>query len=58
MSGMTLGAVIEADHQVRAYEFRMQALKKMKADQKVWQEWQGLVEEEQRLKREGKLDDQ
>lgn len=56
MSGMTFGAVIEADRRVRAYEFRMQAYKKMKADQRVWQEWQDLVQEEQRLQAEGKLD--
>lgn len=46
ISGMMLGAMLEADSRLRAYEFRMRREKKRLADEAVWRRWEGLVEEE------------
>ena len=44
LSGMTLGGMIGADRRLREYEFMMQRAKKMRADEEVWKQWEGLVE--------------
>lgn len=46
ISGMMLGAMLEADSRLRAYEFHMRREKKRLADEAVWRRWEGLVEEE------------
>lgn len=45
ISGMMLGAMLEADSRLRAYEFHMRREKKRLADEAVWRRWEGLVEE-------------
>ena len=40
LSGMTLGAMIEADRRIREYEFMMRRMKKIKADEEVWKRWE------------------
>ena len=51
---MTLGGMIEADRRVREYEFMMRRAKKRQADEAVWKRWEGLVEEEGKVKGKGK----
>lgn len=46
ISGMMLGAMLEADSRLRTYEVRMRREKKRLADEAVWRRWEGLVEEE------------
>lgn len=46
ISGMMLGAMLEADSRLRAYEFRMRREKKRLADEAALKRWEGLVEEE------------
>lgn len=51
LSGMMLGAMLEADSRLRAYEFYMRREKKRLADEAVWRRWEGLVEEEMERKK-------
>lgn len=51
MSGMTLGGMIEADRRIREYEFMIRRSKRRQADEAVWEKWEGLIEEEENLKR-------
>lgn len=46
ISGMMLGAMLEADSRLRTYETRMRREKKRLADEAVWRRWEGLVEED------------
>ncbi|KAL2057330.1 hypothetical protein ABVK25_002383 [Lepraria finkii] len=48
MSGMTLGAWLEADRRLRAYEFAARRERKRVNDEAVWRRWEGMVEEEER----------
>ena len=48
MSGMTLGAWLEADRRLRAYEFAARRERKRINDEAVWRRWEGMVEEEER----------
>lgn len=55
ISGMMLGAMLEADSRLRTYEIHMRREKKRLADEAVWRRWEGLVEEEaERRKSRGK----
>lgn len=46
MSGMTAGAVIEADRRTREFEMRNRRLRKLRRDQEVWSKYeQGYAEE-------------
>ncbi|KAL8693660.1 MAG: hypothetical protein Q9218_001570 [Villophora microphyllina] len=50
LSGMTLGGWIEADRRLRSYEFRalsQRRREKLREDERVWQKWERLVEEEE-----------
>ena len=51
MSFMTLGGMIEADRRLRLYEFQTRLQRKRKNDEAVWNEWEGLLEQEQRLEK-------
>lgn len=48
MSGMTLGAWLEADRRLHAYEFAARRERKRVNDEAVWRRWEGMVEEEER----------
>ena len=57
MSGVVLGGMLEGDRRLREYEDMLRARKRIERDQKVWREWEMLVEEDMekdKLQKEGK----
>jgi len=48
MSGMTFGGWLEADRRLREYEFKTRREKKKQADEAVWKQWEGVVEDQER----------
>lgn len=51
MSFMTFGGMLEADRAVRAYEYNLRLRRKQKKDEAVWDEWENLLKEEERLEK-------
>ena len=51
ISFMTLGGMIEADRRLRLYEFQTRLQRKRKNDEAVWNKWEGLLEQEERLEK-------
>ena len=55
MSFMTMGGMIEADRRLRMYEFQTRLHRKRENDDAVWNKWEGLIDEEQRLQKAKEL---
>ena len=48
---MTVGGMIEADRRLRLYEFQTRLQRKRMNDEAVWNRWEGLLEQEERLEK-------
>lgn len=51
---MTLGAWIEADRRLRAYELVARRERKRLNDEAVWKEWEGMVAQQERKEQKRK----
>ena len=48
---MTVGGMIEADRRLRLFEFQTRLQRKRRSDEAIWNNWEGLLEEEERLEK-------
>ena len=51
MSFMAFGGMIETDRHLRAYESRSRIQRRQQNDEAVWNEWEHLLKEEERLEK-------